>query len=83
MEAGPCLPATTSLLLFWACRTLNYARKMVVAEFVTPVYCQAEEVGRAPHWAPLAMLTLAKINIRGSETFFLNVPSQSGTVSDA
>lgn len=67
-----------SLLLFWAHRTLNYARKTVGGEFLIPVYCQAgEEVGRAPHRTLFATLTLAKTNIRGRETFF-NVHSQSG-----
>ena len=66
-----------SLLVFWAHRTLNYARKMVGGEFLIPVYCQAgEEVGRALHWTLLAMLTLAKTNIKGRETFFLTfIPS--------
>lgn len=66
-----------SLLLFWAHRTLNYARKTVGGEFLIPVYCQAgEEVGRAPHWTLFATLTLAKTNIRGRETFFLTfIPS--------
>lgn len=65
------------LLLFWARRTLNYARKMVVEEFLIFVYCQAgEEVGRAPHWTLLTMPTLTKTNIRGRETFFLTfIPS--------